>query len=376
MSARSPMVQDPRVAARAALDLRRAGDPQRLVAVEPGRGRRRRRIGQAGRQVHRVLDRLVRALRHERQHRVGRVTEQGQPPRGPHVQRRAVVQRPLQGRLHGAHHVRDQTVPAAEHLAQRLRIAGDRPGLARGLRHRHRRREAQVLPRRDRVAHEVPARAEPEAHQRRAGRVRQPVHRHQAPVDAEPGELRLVAPERLADGGVDAVGADHQLRPADGPVLEGQPDAVSRPVRLPRLAEAFAQLEAALVDEREEGVVQMRPVHRVVRSAVHPLALRAQRRPGDRPPAPATYLHGVDRHRPLAQGRAEAEPEQRPDGVRRELDPRPYLGEPPRLLVHRVRDTHGGERAGQRQAADAGADHRDVRPLLPSPLVQIPEPHL
>jgi hypothetical protein len=341
----------------------RAAD--RLVALQRLRCSRCGGVLQAGGEHECILDRLRRALREERQHRVRRIAEQRDAPLGPAVERVAVVQRPALRAAGRVDQLQHALVPARESRAQVGDVAVGRPRLETPVAGRHDRHHVDQLVGSDRVVHEVAPGPDPQRLHRAQRHLRRAVGRHQATERAQAREARIDGcRDRALHGRVDAVGADHHVGRDLGAFARAALQRERDPVGVLRHADA-APVEAELLagqcllqQARQIGAVRhvaMRAVQALARLAhglheQHAAVLPAPELPG-----------GLQPHRELRQALRQSELVERAHHVRRHHDAGADLAQLAGLLVdHRVEAGLAQEQRGS-EPAEAGADDGDAR---------------
>ena len=195
------------VVRRQSLHARRPRQPAPLVAAESLDGIFLHPSREAGSQRCPVLDRLRRTLRHERQHGVAGIAEQGHAPDRPARHRRPVEQPPHERLVDGAQNGVQLRVPAFEGGERIGHIAALGPGFLGpgvGVDHGD---EIQKLPVAHVVVDEVLARPHPDLGLDRDVEVRDALGRDEAAIAHAAGEMRLLRPEQeTAHGRVNAVG--------------------------------------------------------------------------------------------------------------------------------------------------------------------------
>ena len=328
-----------------------AARPDALVARERG-GQVVRLVRDALGEDEGVLDRLGRALRLERRHRVRRVAEQGDPPERPLLDRRPDVHRAAQHR------------PAAAEALEQLRAPA--LDLGHGLLGRHLERPRLLRPRgvlnghgggeqpagREPVRDAVPVRAEPVDVRPGEVEVGDLLGRHDAAVDDGAGEDGVVAAGELrAEGRLEPVGGDRGVGAAPGSVLEHHLDAV---VVLLDAGDARAEVERpGRRPGREHG--QQVGAEEVELGRPEVLLHRRTELGAEEHGVvvPAPELDGRRQHADLAQRRQQPERLEQANGVRTELQRRADGGELRRLLEHLDRHALARERDRGGQPADA-----------------------
>src|SRR5947208_10843311 len=313
---------------------------------------------QTGGQGGAILDGLRRALAHERIHRVARVAEQGRAADRPPRQWLAIEQGPDEARIRGGDDPPHLGMPALE----RGERAGDRraigpvlavPRVVLGPAD-----EVQQSPARDEVVHEVPAGTDPRLGADLEPEVGDALDRYQATIgDAAREARRLLAEQRGAHRGVDAVRADQQVDRDSAAVLEPGLDAV---ILVGEADQAVAQMHALGRKGRRDDCEQVGAVNGEMRSAVQLLAPRVQWRALERAAVLPAPLMRADRPDGVAVERlAEAEPVEDPHRVRAHVDAAADLGPYRRLLVDIDVEAALMKPDGRREAADPGADDGD-----------------
>src|SRR5439155_1332108 len=182
--------------------------------------------------------------------------------------------------------------------------------------------------------------------------------RYQATIgDAAREARRLLAEQRGAHRGVDAVRADHQVDRDSAAVLEPGLDAVTL---VGEADQAVAQMHALGRKGRRDDREQVGAVNGEMRSAVQLLAPRVQWRALERTAVLPAPLMRADRPDGVAVERlAEAEPVEDPHRVRSHVDAAADLGQYRRLLVDIDVEAGLTKHDGRRDAADPGADDGD-----------------
>ena len=217
------------VGARHLLQTRDARAAQLLVATQP-----RSRIAgdEAGRQRRAILDRLRRALAHERIHRMAGVAEQGDVADRPALQRLAIEQRPYETRIGRGDDPANLWMPAVERDERALDRGAIGPVLAVPRVVLGPPDEIQQPAARDEVVHEVPAGADPRLRADLEVEPGETLGRDQSAIRDTAGEARrFFAEQHGAHRRVDAVGADQDVGRDALAVLERGRDAVALAVQ-------------------------------------------------------------------------------------------------------------------------------------------------
>jgi hypothetical protein len=193
------------------------------------------------------------------------IAQRRDPATGPALERWSVVQGPDERLVHGGQDGPHMRVPSLEGAQRVAHLATIGPRLAGPRVLLHHRDEVHQLPVADEVVHEVPAGTHPHLGGDLQVEMAQPVRRDQPAVGDAAGEPRpVLAGQQAADGGVDAVGADHHINPRPGAVRELDLDVV--PV-VGQAGQAVPEMDPPGRDGVGQRGQQVGPVHLVVREA-------------------------------------------------------------------------------------------------------------
>ena len=231
-----------------------------------------------------VLDRHVAALRERRHGRMRGVAQQRHAAPGPLRNRIAVVDAPFVDVLDVAEHVEQRFVPALVGREQLLLRARRRPGFLDPLIGDVAGEDVEHRAVADRIADHVAVRSDPAEvlavrkldRQPRPDPGRHALHRHHAAPAHQLGEARIVGAEQLrADGGADAVGADHRV----GLDLAAVGKARHRAVLGRGRADAIGvEMDRSVRQRVPQQLMQVRAVQRRIGCAVFLLRRRPERR--------------------------------------------------------------------------------------------------
>src|SRR5712691_6765579 len=333
-----------------------------LIALE-----RRRRIAvargnEAAGEGGAVLDRLRRALSHERVYRVARIAEQRRAPDRPARQRVAIEQGPDEAGIGSGDDPADLRMPALE----RGERPGDRravgpvlavPGVVLGPAD-----EIEEAPARDRVVHEMPAGADPGLVAEFEPEIGDALGGHQPAIGDAAGKARRLLAEQLgAHRRVDAVGADQHVARDPRAVFEPCRDFVAL---LSNPHKPLAEMDPLGGEARCDRRQKIGAVNGDVRRAIERFALRVERRLLQGAPVLPAALVGAERADALAvETWPEAEPPQHARRIRTHVDAAADLRQLGRLFVDLDGEPGLVQRHGGAEAAKAAADNRGVEPL-------------
>ena len=252
------------VLGRQRLDARGARQAQRLVAAAGPRGRRAPRVRHA---VSVAPSSSACAAPWAMNGSIGwhaspsRVTR----PRDQLRERRAVEQGPDERLVDRAQDLVQLRMPALEGGDRVGRVAGVGPRLARPAVLLDDRHEVDEPPALDVVVHEVGLGAHPDLGGHLEVEVAQALGRHQPAIRGAAGEDGVLrAEQHLADGRVDAVGADQEVDLDRRAVRERRLDAVAV---VDEAGEPVADVQALGRERADERAQQVGAVHLVVREA-------------------------------------------------------------------------------------------------------------
>src|SRR2546425_4342582 len=320
------------VGARHLLQALDAGAAQLLVATQP-----RSRIAgvggdEAGRQRRAILDRLRRALPHERIHRMAGVAEQGDVADRPALQRLAVEQRPYETRIGRGGDPANLWMPAVERDERALDRGAIGPVLAVPRVVLGPSDEIQQPAARDEVVHEVPAGADPRLRAELQVELGETLGRDQSAIRDAAGEARrFLAEQPGAPRRVDAVGADQDVGRDALAVLEPGRDAVALVVQPDQ---AVTEVNAFGHETRGDDREQVGAMNGQMGRAVELLAARIERRALQRAAVlPAPLVSAAGPHRLAVERGAETQAIQDARRVRPHVDPAADFGQFGRLLV-------------------------------------------
>ena len=159
-----------------------------------------------------ILDALAGALGEERHHRVGGVSDQGDPARGPAIDRIAIIHSGDEGGFDLIHHPARARFNVAERAPQIVDIAALGPGLAANFRRRNRGEDAVKLLRSNPIGDQGAAGPEPVIAALFKPCAPETLGRNQRAPHQNVGEdLFLRAPQMLAHERVDSVSANQGI---------------------------------------------------------------------------------------------------------------------------------------------------------------------
>ncbi len=206
--------------------------------------------------------------------------------------------------------------------------------------------------------HEVAARPEPGLVAALQAEIGDMLRRHQPAVgDAAGKGGRFLAEEQRTHGGMNAVGADHDVGLDTIAVGEAGPNRITAVIESD---EAMAEMDALLGQARRDDPLQIRTVHGQMWSAVKLAGDRVERGFLQRAAVvPAPHMRRQRPHRVAVERIPKSEPVEDACRVRPHIDAAADLVELGGLLVDIDREAGAMQRQRRGKAADAAADHRN-----------------